>query len=248
MSNQTDYASKLDAANAIPEDQVQTPYIPVGIYLQEAEDLYHWSMQDKDKLVAASLPAVKIKNLPTYTGACRIAQSMWMKDQQQRKDSEDEWKEEAPKAFDLRDRLVHALDFAYRDDSDLSRRVDAIREGAGNADMIQDLSDIAVLGKANPGPLKKINFDLKLLDKAEELSDTLGDLLGRVNGDRLSTNESKIIRDRMYTLLKQNVDEIRDCGKFVFWRNDDRLRGYSSNYMRRNRGKSKKVKEQEELM
>ena len=39
-----------------------------------------------------------------------------------------------------------------------------------------------------------------------------------------------MIRDKAYTLLKWAVDEIRECGRFVFWRTPERLKGYSSPY------------------
>jgi len=39
-----------------------------------------------------------------------------------------------------------------------------------------------------------------------------------------------IIRDQAFTYLKLAVDEIRECGKFAFWRNPDRLKGYISKY------------------
>lgn len=73
---------------------------------------------------------------------------------------------------------------------------------------------------------------------AASKSDMLADLLGKANGDRLGVNESKDLRNRMYTLLKKSVDEIRNCGKYVFWRIKDRLKGYSSRYQRKIRGKS----------
>ena len=96
--------------------------------------------------------------------------------------------------------------------------------------MVQDLNDLSVLGKANPDLLTEVNFDLTLLDTAADLSDRMGDLLGATNGERKKDSEAMIIRDQAYTYLKQAVDEIRECGKFVFWRNPDRLKGYISDY------------------
>ena len=57
-----------------------------------------------------------------------------------------------------------------------------------------------------------------------------GDLLGATNGEREAVSEAMIIRDKAYTYMKQAVDEIRECGKFVFWRNPDRLKGYVSDF------------------
>ena len=41
------------------------------------------------------------------------------------------------------------------------------------------------------------------------------------------------MRDKAYTHLKQAVDEVRECGQYVFWRNEARLKGYSSRYFRK---------------
>ena len=243
MSNQKDYAAKLEAAKNLVKEEVQVPYIPVGIYLQEAEDLYHWSKEDQAQLLTTGLQKSVINDLPSLAGACREAQSIWMKDLQTKEEAEEKWSNESPKMFDFRDQLLHSFRYAFRENQDLLARVNDIAEGYGNADMVQDLNDLAILGKANVELLKAIGFDIKLLDVAANKSDNMADLLGRANGDRLSENETKVMRDRMYTLLKQSVDMIRDCGKYVFWRDEERLKGYSSKYQRLLRGKSKKSEE-----
>ncbi|MEQ8471570.1 MAG: hypothetical protein RIC35_10305 [Marinoscillum sp.] len=37
-------------------------------------------------------------------------------------------------------------------------------------------------------------------------------------------------RDKAYTFLKRAVDEIREAGKYVFWKDPKRLQGYRSLY------------------
>ncbi|WP_372935386.1 hypothetical protein [Mariniphaga sediminis] len=49
----------------------------------------------------------------------------------------------------------------------------AITDGSGHADLIQDLNDIAVLGRENPDPLTSIGFDLTQLDLAATRADEL---------------------------------------------------------------------------
>lgn len=44
---------------------------------------------------------------------------------------------------------------------------------------------------------------------------------------RENDSEAMLVRDKAFTYLKQAVDQIRECGKFVFWRNPDRLKGYA---------------------
>ncbi|MGD9487192.1 MAG: hypothetical protein AB7W47_04180 [Calditrichaceae bacterium] len=58
-------------------------------------------------------------------------------------------------------------------------------------------------------------------------------ILAMVTGDRQERNINKITRDKAYTYLKDAVDAVRDCGQYVFWRNEQRLKGYISQYRKR---------------
>lgn len=140
------------------------------------------------------------------------------------------WKAEASAAFNMRDSLLHAFRYAFRKDAGLLARLDEIALGDTNADMVQDLNDLSILGKAHLDLLMPINIAPIALDDAAETSDRMADLLGATNGERKEVSEAMIIRDKAYTYLKLAVDEIRECGKFVFWRNPDRLKGYVSDY------------------
>ena len=96
--------------------------------------------------------------------------------------------------------------------------------------MIQDLANLASVGKANIKLLQATNFDVTLLDKAEELSDTPPEILAAANGDKAEDSVTKKIRDQAYTYLKIRVDEVRRYGKFVFRNNKERLVGYLQHY------------------
>ncbi|MCG8322148.1 MAG: hypothetical protein MI921_21805 [Cytophagales bacterium] len=233
MSNIEDYQAKLAEIQAIPIEEVKEPGIPVDVALQEAENLHHWANDDADALKLVGITAAMIKELPVRAGACREAQSIWNKDYRSQQEAQKQWAEQAPLAYDLRDDLLASLRFAYRKDDALLSRVSAITEGTGHADMLQDLNDIAVLGRENPDPLTAISFDLAQLDVAATRADELADLLAEANGDKADQNESKLIRDQAYTHLKALVDEIREAGKYVFRKDKNRLKGYASEYWRK---------------
>lgn len=232
MSNSEDYSASIDAIKAIPENQIRIPAIPVNVYLQEAEDLYHWCKDDAAELAKGGITAELIEEIPIRAGACREAQSLWFKDHYTSKEAKKLWNEQSPAAYDLRDELLHDFRYAFRDNTQLLGRVSEIADGTGHADMIQDLNDLAVLGRENPDPLAAINFDVTQLDTAAQTADSMAELLAQSNGDKQEGNPAKIIRDRAYTHLKQLVDDIRACGKYVFWKKPERLVGYSSHYYR----------------
>ncbi len=230
MSNTTDYQDLLTRIQAIPDKKIKPLYIPIKEYNQEAENVYHWAMEDKDLLVARGLDPLIIDELLTATGASRYAEAEWFKERFGKKEAEKQWIAQSPEGYLLRDDLIDELEFAFFEDHRLMKRVEAIKDGTGDEDMIQDLANIVGVGKANIKLLQATNFDVTLLDKAEELSDTLPGILAAANGDKAENSATKKIRDKAYTYLKIRVDEVRRYGKFVFRDNKERQFAYLQHY------------------
>jgi len=232
MANKEEYALSLEDAKAIEAKDIKTPYMPVGIYLQEAEDLHRWALKDKAALCATGLSEQIFDDVNNAAGGLREAQSAWMEDLKTRQLAEQRWIDESPAAFEQRDYLLRTYRYAFRNNDDILDRISVIAEGSSNADMIQDLNDLAILGERNTAPLLAINFDMSNVDKAAALSGEMADLRGMANGEKYDYNESLFLRNQMYTLLKSYVDELRQCGKYVFFGNEKRMIGYSSRYNR----------------
>ena len=238
MSSAEDYAAKIAEIEVIPEDQMKSPNMPVDVFLQEVENTVKWVQDDKDKLIATGLNWTLVDDLPIRAGALREAQSLWLKVRFAREDAQKEWNEKSPDAYDLRNTLLHVFRFAFRNVADLTSRINAIADGAGHADMIQDLNDLALLGKGHTDLLTAVGFDLTLLDTAAAMSSAMAALLSHSTSDRKKENVNRIIRDKAYTYVKTVLDEVRACGQFVFWRNDARLKGYISQYFKSRRKKN----------
>jgi len=227
------FEAMLAAIEAIPANETKTPNMPVDKYIQESADLSIWSTDDQAKLTVVGIPQVFFDELPVREGALRHAQSLWMKERYTKEEAARQWNEEALVADTLRNELEHTFRFAFRSRTDLLDRVHAIEEGTGHADMLQDLSDLSVLGKAHLPLLQAIAFDETKLDTAAALSESLSKVLATMNGERTDPNKAKFLRDQAYTHLKEVVDGIRAAGKFVFWKDEKRLKGYYSRYLNR---------------
>lgn len=236
MSNSEYYEAKLEAIKAIKTGQIKQPkHIPVGLYAQEAENLYRWCQEDKDQLAARGLSREIVSDLPARIGALMEAESLWNKRRRSRYESEKEWEEMSAAAYELRRNLLHEFRFAFRHDNDLLKAVRYMGKSSGHAGMIQTLNDLSVLGKGYPQLLAQINFDMSLLDLAAETSSNAGHLLAVVIGDRAACDESKVIRDQAFTYLKTTVDEIYRFGRLVFWQDKERIQGYRSDFLYRKR-------------
>jgi len=242
MSNKEAYETKLPEITAIADDQVKTPTsIPVDAYVQEAENLYDWCQDDREALTAKGLNWELVEDIPLRAGALSRAESLWFKERFTREEAEKMWKEKSPFAYKLRDDLLKDFRFAYRKIDDLTGKVRAIAEGNTHADMLQDLNDLVAIGEGNPEPLAAINFDMSLLDQADQTADEMAALLAAATGERIDYSESKKIRDKAYTHVKEVVDEVYAFGQYVFRDNDERLKGYRSTYLRRLRLKQTSV-------
>ena len=235
MTDQNDFDALKGIFENMDPAALKYPTMPMGIYLQEAADLHAWVLADRDALEAAGFDWTLVVELAVRIGAARHAQSIWTSLRFARAEAQREYKNLSPAGYDLRDTMVHHMLFAYRRVSDVLSRVQSIAEGTGDADMLQDLSDLAVLGRTYPKPLAAVKFDVSLFDEAETTCETLSPLLAQATSENAQDNEAKLNRDRAFTYLKEAVDEIREYGRYVFWRNENRAKGYASAYMRRHR-------------
>ena len=244
MANSDDYNAKLAAIKSIADDKAPEPTMPVDIFLQEAENLYQWCLVDAASLAAVGITQEMINDLPVRAGACREAQSLWFKDRNTQLDAQRQWAAESPAAYQLHDELIHSFRYAFRKDEMLMARVAEIAEGATHADMVQDLNDLSILGTNNTALLEAIGFDTVKLQEAAQKSDTMANLLALANGDKAEQNDSKKTRDKAFAYLKERVDEIREAGKYLFWKNEKRYIGYVSKYWAdQNRAKQAVAKE-----
>lgn len=213
--------------------------IPIAIYLVEAEKLYKWSQQDKDKLVARKLDWRLVEDIPKRTNVLQEAESRWLAVRFNKNETVKLWQKQSQEAFYLRNLLIREFRFAYRKDTMLLGRVNVLAAEQTQAAMIQNLNDLSVLGNNNRSQLEAINFDFTLLSNAAKLATELKALLAsrQLESD---TNPVKQIRDRAFTYLKNAVDEVCIFGQHVFAEYQERKYGYVSEYLRRFRQKSAK--------
>lgn len=230
MDYLSDFVTWKAPIEAVPNNDVKLPNQPIDECTAQAETLATEAGKDKERLEQAGLNVALIDDLVPLSGALRYCQALWMSEYRARQDAQKEWLEQSPLAYELRDEILHHYNFAYRQLPDLRKKVTRIREGAGHADMIQDLVELAVLGLKNPEPLTAIGFDLSLTQQAESCSRNMSTLLAMANGSKDDSSEIKLLRDKAYTLLAERMATIREHGRYVFWRNEERKEKYLNNY------------------
>lgn len=240
MSN-TDHLTALkEKIQAVEDGSIVAITMPVNIYLQEAEDMARCARIDIAELATINVTEVQIDDLQARIGACREVQSLWVEDQHKANQAEDSWVDIQEKANELKSELIHTFRYAYRKDENLMSAIADIAEGSTNSDTIQDLNDLSVLGKGNTDALTAINFDLTKLDTAADIAVNGADALAVANGSRQRGSDTKVLRDKAYTYLKESVDDIRAAGKFIFRNEPKKLKGYTSKYWKKRNQSVKK--------
>ena len=238
--------SKLNELNSLAAEESGNLYIPVPYALQEASVLYQDCLKDREELIKARLDWNLAEDLIVRAGALQLIQSKWLSNYRNYEECQERWREEVSLGYKLRDELIHDFRHALRNIPNEYAKVKKISEGTSHADMIQDLSDLAELGSNHVAELEAIGFDLAKLDEAGNMANKLLILLGEVNSSYRETSPLIELRNKAYMHLKEAVDEIRQVGKYVFWKDEKRQKTYSSAYLRkRKRAQGKNGEETE---
>lgn len=236
----------LEDLNHLPIEAVKKPDRPIDITIQEAINLHSWCQYDLTSLLQIGLTREFIDSLLIRSGALQEAESLWLNQRDGKEETHIKWSMASKSGYELRDIILHSFRYAYRQSEDIHRKLKIIGYGNSHADMIQDLNDLAVIGREHSEELIKINFDMPLLEQAKALSASLGKILADAKASE-KTNDAKDLRDRAFSYLKEVVDEIRAAGQSIFWRSPERLKGYRSeyNYNRNHSSNNKDISNEE---
>ena len=107
------YNERLAVIAGISDSDIEEPgSIPMNVYLQEAENLYNWCQDDKEKLIANGLDWALVEDMPARILMLRETQSIWMTSDSRSNAARKMWVEKAPSARELQKDIHHSLRFA----------------------------------------------------------------------------------------------------------------------------------------
>ena len=241
MKNAQDLQCMLPEIEAIPARDVNPPTMPVAIFLQEAEDLNAWMQGDRPQLEAHGQPVALLESLPARIGALREAESEWNAARYDREQAQADYETLSGQAFELYAQIVRHMRYAFRRNAGLVARLPNATAWMSDADRIQDLNNVAVIGREHVDLLEAAGFDPALLDQLASMSDLVADQYALAREEKATGRGSKAQRDRAYTFLRAAVEEIRAAGRFLFWNDEARLRGYRSEYARKSRPRADEI-------
>lgn len=248
MTAQADLQAMRTQIAARPADPKLKLEMPVKVTIAEAQAANTTAQPDKAALIAAGFSWAKMEIFPKLIGALSELQSYWDTTRFDSAEAAEQWDRKIAEAFPFKSEIIHAMQYAFRNNLDLLAKLVVINEGNGDADFVQDCNDITVLGREHETELTAINFNMVEIDSMADLTEEMRLLLAVKDGT-LNQNEHKILRDKALSWVKEIVAELYACGQYVFRKDEKRKKLYRSEYLANvNRRTYLKSKEELKLM
>ncbi len=226
----------LPTLELIDPTDVDAPAIPIAVALQEAVDLSKIVGQPgiRERLVAVGLHEETLDELPMAVGAAREAQARWVLMRDGGKTAEQARRE--AEGVELRARIARACRWNLRERPVAMATLGAIMAGDGVADLIQDLVDLAALVSAHPEDFAgDTTFDAPgAVKSARTSASAISEGLSASRADQ-AKRDAKLLRDRAYTHLDDQVSSIRAAGRYAFAGDPGTAARFQSRYERRRR-------------
>lgn len=207
------------------------PNIAMGIYLQEAFNIYIYALADKDVLCSKGLNVRLLEELPRRIDFARETEARWYSFRYSESHVEKELKRVRAIVNKSRNELLAGMEYAFHGDSWASA-VDHVQKGDGEADYIQDLWDIVYIAESNTEVLTAAGCDMTHINILKEQRKTYDDLVAQCTLEQEDTSAHDL-RDKAYTFVFAAVEEIRRAAKHAFWEDKKHLKGYAIEYFRK---------------
>ncbi len=224
------YEDSMQEVTAMSDSAIERNSTPIDKLLYQSDKMYVALVDNKDTFATKNFPTEEIAYFERRIGACRIAQSNYSTLAKGDEVNKIVWAQKHDEAIALKSNINKHVRFACTEFQLSTTVIKKISEGTGIADLIQDLSDLATLGNNIQEYLEKINFNLTLLDRAAELASELGKLQELSQHDR---SQTKIIRDKLVTLLNNSVSKVRRWAHLVFEDDSPELPRFYATYSRK---------------
>ena len=208
--------------------------MPVGVFLQEAYNIYCFMQDDRKLFVAGGFDWMLVEKLPERIEYLREVEAALWKEKYGRMPVEKEYEQRLAFAVKKRRELLRDMEFACRNSFKTLQKIRRIKKAstaklpAFNA----SLSFLGHLAEENVPLLNAIGSDPRLIDDVKESAEKLR-LLHAQRIVEQAAEEKRDLRDRAYTYLAAAMEEIRRCALYVIRDDPKRLRGYASEYFRK---------------
>lgn len=214
-------------------NNIIAPTVPIAIYLQESENLVVWASDDVNELKKVGITSAHINDLKERIDACRSLQTEWLKLKKIKPSTQKNWEKVQRSAISIRKELLLKYKYAFRNNEHALHEIKKLSRKNTAAQLVATLASLYRIGSKYHDLLENISFDFSQLKTIEKLADEVRETSSEYRVSFPEKDKIKTLRDKSYTYLKHLADEIKNAGKFVFAKNNERLKGYEIAYFKK---------------
>lgn len=156
----------------------------------------------------------------------RLTQSRWRSIQMTQQQAVASFESAATEVGEHKQEMLRFFDLRFRNNPEGQKRLSAIRAGSGDADLVQDVSDILVLCEQNEGAIAQgARDEAGRVARLAELSP----MLSRLLADKVLSPEAqqaRKLRDAAYTLVLNTERRLRAAADY-WYGGTDKLKDYA---------------------
>jgi hypothetical protein len=189
---------------------------------------------DRDLMVSKGMNWSIVDELPRRIEFLQTCETLWWKARFTPSPAVREFQNVKELATATASELLRDLEFLADDNEQIATAVRNIKKGSGDLDLAFDLKGLCLLCEHQKDKLAAIGSNAQLLIDINYCSETFPQRLVEYELD-LTYSTSLRNRNCAYTLLLVAIEEIRRCARHAFWNDKKHLKGYQSEYFRRQR-------------
>ncbi len=223
------YETHLTTFTSIPEENEVTNPMSDRDFMGETIDLISIVKRDYDELMSGRLKPIYPDTLKIRLDCYVVALAKLKAITDHSSEANLKWAEDAPKAKDTKDIIIHEARFIMNERGDLDsvKYLNKIAVGVGRRDLCMDCVELKLFGDRHSDILIEDGMDMTLFQKIGEQYDALSVLLEDINKAPSDVKEAEVTMRKAFTWLYEATSEIRKYGQHIFWR-DERLDDYKS--------------------
>ncbi len=206
----------LPLITAAVRDKYYTPSMAMHVYLEEAEGYTEVLSRTVDHMVSLGYQHKDAELFNRRVAGARTAQATMKSYIDEQRINTITFKKLFPEVEKLRDYILVRMKIIVEESPHKADLVKSISKGKCISDTIEDLFELGKIGETMIPELAVVKVSVADINRAKELATTLGRIHKASQMDSSVNTESRIIRDKAVTLLRESIIVLRKWARIVY--------------------------------
>ncbi len=210
------FSEDLPLITAAVRDKYYTPSMAMHIYLEEAEGFAEVLSRTVDHMVSLGYQHKDAELFNRRVAGARTAQATMRSYIDELRINTITFKKLYPEVEELRDYILVRMKIIVEGSPHKADLVKSISKGKCISDTIEDLFELGKIAETMIPELAAVKVSVADINRAKELATTAGRIHKASQMDSNVNTESRIIRDKAVTLLRESIINLRKWARIVY--------------------------------